>query len=218
MPACQGPDSSRPALCMAGGADSLSVLMRGIHNEIIESSLGEHMRRIITLTVILGLIGAACSSDDTESTATTAAPTTTETAATSTTLATTTTEAEPEIPTAPVVPGEDADADAIVALYATVFDSTSTFEEKAPLIDDPTGLEAAIEGYRAAGDSVGGIFLEVSQTGVLGDRASVLYDLLFGERPFQSDQLGDAVRIDEKWVVSRDFFCSIVELARVPCP
>ena len=176
------------------------------------------MRRIITLTVMLGLIGAACSSDDTESTTTTAAPTTTETTATSTTLATTTTEAEPDIPTAPVVPGEDADADAIVALYATVFDSTSTFEEKAPLIDDPTGLEAAIEGYRAAGDSVDGIFLEVSQTGVLDDRAAVLYDLLFGERPFQSDQPGDAIRIDEKWVVSRDFFCSIVELARVPCP
>jgi hypothetical protein len=181
------------------------------------------MRRTVTLIAVLGLVVAACGSDDDGATTTTASPTTTETTAasttiaTTTTLATTTTEAEADIPTSPVVPGEDPDADEIVALYATVFDSTTTFEEKAPLLDDPTGLEAAVEGYRAAGDAVGGIFLDVTQTGVLDDRAAVLYDLLFGENPFQSDQLGDAVRVDGTWVVSRSFFCSIVELARVPC-
>ena len=172
------------------------------------------MRRAVILFAVLVMVAAACSSDDSGSTTTSVAPSTT----TTTQATTTTTEAQPDIPTSPVVPGEDADADAIVALYAVVFDSTTTFDEKAPLIDDPTGLEAAVEGYEQAGDGVGGIFLEVTETGVLDDDAAVLYNLLFGENPFQSDQLGEAIRMDGTWVVPRDFFCSIVELARVPCP
>lgn len=133
-------------------------------------------------------------------------------------MPTSTTAASVEIPTTPLVPGADADADAIAALFAIVFDSATTFDEKAPLIDGPTGLEAAVEGYRAAGDGVGGIGLEVTQTGVLDDRASVVYDLLFGGSPFQTDQIGEAMRTDGTWVVSRDYFCSIVALARVSCP
>lgn len=190
------------------------------------------MRRILLFITVLGLLAAACGSDDSDATTTTAAPTTTQAstttqapsttttttvAPTTTEATTTTTEPEAEIPTTPVVPGEDADADAIVDLFAVVFDSATTFEEKAPLIDDPTGLETAVAGYQAAGEGVGGIFLEVTETGVLDDQAAVVYDLLFGGNAFQSGQPGEAVRIDDTWVVTRDFFCSIVELARVPC-
>lgn len=183
------------------------------------------MKKTLVLIAMLGVVAAACSSEDSGSTSTSQASTTSAAQATTTTIAattttapTTTTAAPPDIPTAPVVPGEDTDADAIVELYAIVFDSATTFEEKAPLIDDSTGLEAAVEGYQAAGDAVGGISLEVTQAGVLDDQAAVLFDLLFAENPFQRDQPGDAIRVDEQWVVSRGFFCSIVELARVPCP
>lgn len=178
------------------------------------------MRRIAILITALGLLATACSSDDGGSATTSSVPTTTQaTTATTTTIATTTTTvAERDITTAPVVPGADPDADAIVALFAVVFDSATTFDEKAPLIGDPTGLESAVAGYQAAGDAVGGISLEVTQTGVLDDRAAVVYDLLFGENPFQVDQTGEAIRVENTWVVSRDYFCSIVALARVACP
>ena len=189
------------------------------------------MRRIIMVIAAITVVAAACSSDDTADTTTTEAPTTTLAATTTeaptTTVAptttqapdtTTTTEAPAEIPTTPVVPGEDEDADEIVELFAVVFDSATSFDEKAPLIDDPTGLESAIAGYQTAGEGVGGIFLEVSETGVLDDLAAVVYDLQFGGNPFQTDQLGEAINVDGSWVVTRDYFCSIVELARVPCP
>jgi hypothetical protein len=194
---------------------------------VVDTILGGNMQRVLILITMVGLVTAACSSEDSGSTSTSPTTTTAAVQATTTTVATTTTtvpttttttEAPRDIPTTPVVPGADADADEIVELYAIVFDSASTFEEKAPLIEDSTGLEAAVEGYRAAGDGVGGISLDVTQTGVLDDRAAVLFDLLFAENPFQRDQPGDAIRVDGRWVVSRDFFCSIVELARVPCP
>jgi hypothetical protein len=188
------------------------------------------MRRLLLLTTLaLTLLTAACgSADSASSTSTSAAeaPTTTE-AVTTTTSATTTSDApdtstsvaEPtDIPTTPIDPGADADADAIADVYAVVFDSSVGYEDKAPLIADPTGLEATVDAYGSAGEAVGGITLAATAAGVDGDEASVVYDLYFGENPFQTDQLGSAVRTDGTWQVSRAFFCSIMELARVACP
>ena len=188
------------------------------------------MKRLITVLVAVALVVTACSSADDSAdetvttttaaaTTTTAAPTTTAPATTTTAAPTTTTEAPaPEIPTSPVVPGDDEDADAIVEVYAVVFDSSTTYADKEPFIEDPTGLEGTVEAYANAGEAVGGIFLEVTETGTDGDLAAVVYDLLFGENPFQQDQPGDAVRNDGQWQVTREFFCSIMERARVGCP
>lgn len=184
------------------------------------------MRRLIILFAALAVLAAACSSDDgadtttttSEATTTTAAPTTTVAETTTTTAAPTTT-TEPEgVPTTPIVPGEDPDADAIAAVYEVVFDSATGYEDKAPFIVDPTGLESTVEAYGIAGEGVGGIILEAKEVGVDGDRAVVVYDLLFAGNPFQPDQVGDAVRTDGTWQVTREFFCSIMELARVGCP
>ena len=185
------------------------------------------MRRILVLLAVLAVLAAACSSDDTaDTTTTTAAPDTTTTTEAPAESSTTTTTAAPtttsttvaDIPTEPIVPGEDPDADEIAALYDVVFDSATGYEEKAPLIDDPTGLESTVEAYGVAGEGVGGIMLQAKEAGFDGDRATVIYDLLFAGNPFQPDQVGDAVRNDGTWQVTRDFFCSIMELARVPCP
>lgn len=190
------------------------------------------MRRILILLMALSMVIAACGSDDAGDTTTTAADTTT-TEATTTTAATTTTEAtttttttmvetttttEARIPTTPIVPGEDPDADEIAALYLVVFDSSLPYDEKAPLIDDPAGLESTVENYNIAGEGVGGILLEAKEVGVDGDAAAVIYDLLFAGNPFQPNQEGDAVRNDGTWQVTREFFCSIMTLARVGCP
>ncbi len=177
------------------------------------------MKKATIAAIAMALVVAACSSDDAGETTTTEAPatTTTEAPATTTSVApeTTTTTEAPSIPTTPYVPGEDADADELHDLYAVVFDSSTSYEDKAPLIDDPEGLEGTVAAYATAGDQVGGITLEVTATGVEGDAAAVMYDLQFAGNPFQMDQEGTAVRIDGTWKVTRDYFCEIMRLARV---
>jgi hypothetical protein len=169
------------------------------------------VRTVVATLIVVALAASACS-DTTESTST-LAPTTTTTAA----AATTTSEAEATPDLVPVTAGADADVDAIAEVYTVVFDSTTTYQEKAPFIVEPDGLESTVEQYTAAGDSVGGILLDVTAVGIADDTAAVQYDLLFAGSPFQQHQLGDAVRTAAGWQVTREFFCSIMELARVPC-
>ncbi|MEZ5176587.1 MAG: hypothetical protein R2823_10365 [Acidimicrobiia bacterium] len=175
------------------------------------------MFRNASLLMGLVLVVTACSGSDTADTTTTSSTSTTVAPATTTTAQSTTTIGEVGIDVEAIVPGENPDADAIVQTYAIVFDSTTTFEEKAPFLVDPEGLESTVDAYTDAGAAVGGIFLEVTAVGISDDLASVNYDLLFGGNVFQPDQQGDAVRVDGRWQVTRDYFCSIMALARVPC-
>lgn len=186
------------------------------------------MKRSIVMVVLTAIVAAACGAAeevDTPETTTTqsAAVTTTEApveAETSTTVPpTTTTTAAPDgIETFPVVPGEDPDADAIVDMYLVVFDSATTFAEKAPFITDPDGLEETVEKYATAGDGMGGITLQPDAIGIDGNEARVIYSLLFAGNTTFSDLDGEAVLTDDGWQVSREFFCKIMVLARVGCP
>ena len=166
-------------------------------------------------SALISIVVAACGGTEVDPTTTTTTVTTTTTTTTlpvSTTVATTKTTSAPSI-----VPGQDADVDAIVELYTVVFDSATTYEEKAPLIDNAESLESTVVNYANAGEGVGGIFLEVSVT-VDGPSAAVVYDLLFAGNPFVATQDGKAVLNDGLWQVTREFFCSIMDSARVGCP
>jgi hypothetical protein len=205
------------------------------HIWIIEESMD--MRSKLTVAVaVLAVTAAACGSDDggaespeSESAAatTTAVPETTtttttttipETTTTTTTLPETTTTPEAGIPTEPVVPGADEDVDAIVEVYTVVFDSTTSYEEKAPYVTDFAGLEDTVVAYEAAGEAVGGIALSADEVGIEGDEARVLYSFLFAGNPAYSDLEGSAVRTDAGWQITREFFCDIMTSARVGCP
>ncbi len=184
------------------------------------------MKRSIVLVVLVAIVAAACAASDEaaapDTTTTETTSTTTEapiTTTTSTTLPppTTTTEAD-EIKTSRVTPGEDPDVDAIVEAYRVVFDSATAFEEKAPFITDATGLEETVTKYIAAGDDVGGITLQADRIGIEGDDALVIYSFLFAGNAAYSALEGDAVLTDEGWQISREFFCTIMVLARVGCP
>lgn len=180
------------------------------------------MRRIIAVGIATAVVTAACggSAEPTTTEAPTAtAPvahesTTTQPATTTSAAATTTTALPAEDD---IVPGDDPNADQIVALYAVVFDGTTTFDEKAPLITEPDGLEGTVDAYAVASEAVGGIALEVRSVAIAVDTADVSYDLLFAGKAFQTDQAGVAEKVDGSWKVSREYFCSIVQLARVAC-
>lgn len=181
------------------------------------------MKRASILILSLGLVAGACGGTDataaaaaatTAATATTMAPTTTVAPTTTTTSApaTTTTEA------AGIVPGEDPDVDAIVVAYTTALDSVAPYDEKAPFIDDPSGLEETVAKYLETGESMGGIGVAVTAVSVDGDTATVTYDLLFAGNPSYPDLTGEAVKTADGWKITRAGFCSLMSSARVGCP
>lgn len=191
------------------------------------------MKRSIVLVALTAIIASACAASEeaaapdvsvtveTTVTTTTVPPTTTTPppTTTSTTLPpTTTTTVADGIETSPVVPGDDPDVDAIVEAYLVVFDSTTSFDEKAPFITDPAGLEETVDTYAAAGEEVGGIALQADEVGIDGTEALVIYSFLFAGNPAYSDLEGVAVLTDEGWQIPRDFFCEIMASARVGCP
>jgi len=190
------------------------------------------MKRSIALVALIAVLAAACGvSDDsaasdtttTQAPTSTVAPTTTApstTITTTTTLApsTTTTTAIAGIETSAVVIGEDPDVDAIVEAYVVVFDNTTTFEEKAPYITDTDGLEETVAKYEVAGGEFGGIALQADRIGIDGTDALVIYSFLFAGSAAYEDLEGTAVLTDAGWQIPRDFFCTIMVLARVGCP
>jgi hypothetical protein len=167
--------------------------------------------RASIIAVLVVITVAACGSGDgggDDATTTTAAESTT----TPPPATTTTTEA------AGIVPGEDPEVDAIVEAYSIVFDSETTFEEKAPYLVDPSGLEETVTGYMAAGDAVGGIDLLATAVTIDGDSATVTYDFLFAGNPTYEDLEGDAVKTAAGWQITTEMFCGIMSSARVGCP
>lgn len=147
----------------------------------------------------------------TEVTTTSEATTTTEEATTTTEDATTTTEAAE-----PVEMSEDEAAAA--EAWATVFDSTIGYDDKAAFLDDAEALQATVESYTTAGDAMGGISLEPTTVVVDGEVATVTYDVYFGESAAYTDLSGEIALVDGTWTVSRDEFCSFMASARNSCP
>ncbi len=184
----------------------------------------------MTLAAILALVAAACgSSSDVGAAPAEPAPTTTTAAATTTSPPTTTTTVAPTTTTvAPATtttvadepePGDSGpEVDEITAAYEIVFSSETSYEDKAPLLDDPEGLEDTVTKYQETGASMGGVGLVATSVTVDGDSASVTYDLLFGGTPTYPDLQGDAVLIDGTWKITRTMFCAIMSSARVGCP
>lgn len=101
--------------------------------------------------------------------------------------------------------------------WATVFDSTVAFDEKAAFLEDADELGDVVVAYEAAGSSFGGISLVPTAVVVDGDTAEVTYDVNFGENTAYSDQVGSLTFTDGVWTVSRDEFCSFMASARVDC-
>lgn len=173
-------------------------------------------RRTLILFLCVAFFAAACGTEQTaRDTTTTEAPTATTT--TTTTQTTSTTSPAPETTTTEV-PADPADVAAIEEVYAVLFDSTTTFDEKAPFIDDPSGLEGTVAQYSATGASVGGVTADVTGVTVAGAEASVVYTLQFSGNPTYPNQQGTAVRNDGVWQVTRAMFCSVMASARSACP
>jgi hypothetical protein len=208
-------------------ADSVSTISDAVLPGSAIDSGATTMKRISVLIAAIAIVATACSSATEASRNAEAAPTTTvivttttlapPTTTTSTVIVTTTTLASPTT-TLPFSPASEEDVAEITALYEIVFSSDTTYDEKAPLIDDPSGLEETVAQYSETGESLGGVGLVAKTITVSGDLASVTYDLLFSGNPTYPDLTGDAIFVDGAWLVTREMFCSIMTSARVGCP
>jgi hypothetical protein len=138
--------------------------------------------------------------------------------ATTTTPTTTTVPPTTTTTTGGIVAGEDPDVDGVLLAYQIVFSSDTNYDEKAPYIVDPTGLEETVATYQETGESMGGIALAPTTVTIDGEVAEVQYDLLFGGTPTYTDLSGDAVLLDGVWMVTREMFCGMMTSARVGCP
>jgi iron complex transport system substrate-binding protein len=102
--------------------------------------------------------------------------------------------------------------------WSLVFDSSVTFDDKAPHVEDADALRATIDAYTAAGDAMGGITLVPTEVVVAGDTATVIYDVMFGGTAAYTALTGEIALIDGTWVVSRAEFCGFMASARNACP
>ena len=112
----------------------------------------------------------------------------------------------------------DADQQAVADAWSVVFDSTSSFDDKAPHLEDADSLQSTIDAYAAAGDGMGGIALDPTAVRVDGDLATLTYDVVFGGSAAYTALEGEMTLVDDVWRVSRDEFCSFMASARTPCP
>jgi hypothetical protein len=188
------------------------------------------VQRLTVFIVLLALSAVACGTEaepaaapatsTIETPTTTSTPPTTAATTTTTAVPTTTTTAPPTTTTttAGIVPGEDADVDAVVIAYETVFDSETSYEDKAAYLDDPSGLEDTVQRYFDTGELTGRVTIEATAVEIGGDTATITYTILFGGAPTYADQKGEATRGESGWQVSRDAFCALMTSARVGCP
>lgn len=181
------------------------------------------LKRTLLFLVVLTAVGAGCSQSNVSETSGDQTPSSTITTAGPTTTAPTTTTGAPTTTTTfaatgGIVPGENVDVDAVVLAYQIVFSSTTGYEEKAPYIEEPAGLEETVAQYQETGASMGGVELAPTSVTIDGETADVTYDLLFGGTPTYPDLTGDAVLRDATWKITREMFCLMMASARVGCP
>lgn len=196
------------------------------------------MRRLITLAAGATLILAACGGDDdddasattvvvaVETTAVdtaapaTTAPATTAAAGPTTAAAPDTTAAAPATTDGPPTAAADADpqVDAAALAWTTVFDSATTFDQKAPHLEVAADLRPTIDAYAATGTQMGGITLVPTDVVVADAAATITYDIHIAGQEAYGGQAGTVTLRDGTWIVTRDEFCAFMALARTACP
>ena len=129
----------------------------------------------------------------------------------------------PEMPAPGEQPADPAAEDEVRALYVAAFDSTSNDQSKAELHERPDVWLAANAEFRTMTE-----YLDIAETVhaevdavvfTAPDRATVRFQLL-SEDPRNTapqHQLGEAVLLDGRWVVSIDTACGLLALAGVEC-
>lgn len=116
------------------------------------------------------------------------------------------------------VAGFSAEQEAVAHAFETAVDSSLTYDEQAPFIEDAAELRATIENYPTAAEAVMGISAEVTSVAIDGDTAAITYVLSFNGVDAGYGELdGTMARIGGVWVVPHDEYCAFQAQARNGC-
>ena len=117
------------------------------------------------------------------------------------------------------VPAFTEEQEAVATAFETAVDSTLTYEEQAPFIEDAEALRATIEHYPAAADVVMGISAEVANVSIDGETAAITYVLSFNGVDAGYGELDATMALlNGAWVVPTDEYCAFQAQARNNCP
>ena len=116
----------------------------------------------------------------------------------------------------PALTGEEGD---VATAFETAVDSSLTYDDQAPFIEDAESIRATIESYPTAAEAVLGISASVTGVAIDGDVATITYTLSFNgvETPY-GELDGTLIRVDGGWVVPLDEYCGFQAQARNACP
>ena len=116
----------------------------------------------------------------------------------------------------PALTGDEAD---VATAFETAVDSSLTYDDQAPFIEDAESIRATIENYPTAAEAVLGITATVTGVEIDGDTAAITYTLSFNgvEAPY-GELDGTLIRVDGGWVVPVDEYCAFQAQARNACP
>lgn len=168
---------------------------------------------LAALALTVGL--AACGDDEDDAASDTSTSAASAPAADDTT--TTSPEADPDNAEPAAVGIEGADAEAVAAVVATVFDPAIVFDDKLTLLEGGESLRASHDAYVAAAQAVGGVAAEATGVTVTGDAAEVTYRVLLAGTEAVSDLTMAATRVEGAWVIPTDDFCGFLAFAQTPC-
>ena len=117
------------------------------------------------------------------------------------------------------VPAFTEEQEAVATAFETAVDSSLTFDEQAPFIEEAEALRDTIENYPTAAEVVMGITAEVTSVAIDGETAAITYVLSFnGVDAGYGDLDGTMALVDGTWVIPHDEYCAFQAQARNNCP
>jgi len=117
------------------------------------------------------------------------------------------------------VPAFTEEQEAVASAFETAVDSSLTYDQQAPFIENAEALRETIENYPRAAEVVMGISADVTSVAIDGGTAAITYVLSFnGVDAGYGDLDATMALLDGAWVVPHDEYCAFQSQARNNCP
>ena len=101
--------------------------------------------------------------------------------------------------------------------FRLVYGSETEWNEKQPHLENASQLRNANQAYRIGAEDNGGITLRPKSAQIEGNKATVVYDVYFGDAPAYNDLQRSLYLVEGIWQVTESDFCDFLSAAQTPC-
>ena len=109
------------------------------------------------------------------------------------------------------------DESAAMEAFRLVYGSETEWNEKQPHLENASQLRNANQAYRIGAEDNGGITLRPKSAQIEGNKATVVYDVYFGDAPAYNDLQRSLYLVEGIWQVTESDFCDFLSAAQTPC-